>query len=58
MPPAETFQLLDSKRVGELAVCISSLKATVDEIVEALFSLDAYLLDEETLNKLLRISPT
>lgn len=52
MPPAATLQLLDSKRVGELAVCISSLKATVDEIVEALFSLDAYLLDEETLNKL------
>jgi len=41
-----------------MAVGISSVKATADEAVEAIFSLNPFLLDEETLNKLLRICPT
>jgi len=41
-----------------MAVGISSVKASADETVEAIFSLDPFILDEETLNKLLRICPT
>ena len=41
-----------------MAVGISSLKFSAEETAEALFTLDAYVLDEETLHKLLRICPT
>ena len=41
-----------------MAVGISSVKATAEEAVEALFNLDPFLLDEETLNKLHRICPS
>ena len=54
----ETVQVLESKRIGEMAVGISSLKFTAEETVEALQTVDLYVLDEETLHKLLRICPT
>lgn len=41
-----------------MAVGISSVKASANETVEAIFNLDQFLLDEETLHKLLRICPT
>jgi hypothetical protein len=53
----EAQQVLDGKRIGEMAVGISSVKASALEAVDALFNLDPFLLDEETLNKLHRICP-
>lgn len=41
-----------------MALGIASVKATAETAVEALFNLDPFLLDEETLNKLLRVCPT
>lgn len=41
-----------------MAVGISSLKCSAAETADALFALDLYVLDEETLHKLLRICPT
>lgn len=39
-------------------MCISSLKTSAEETIEAIFSLDQLLLDEESLQKLKRICPT
>jgi hypothetical protein len=54
----EAQKVLESKRIGDMAVCISSVKATAEEIVDAINNLDEYILDEDTLNKLIRICPT
>ena len=40
MQQVEQLFVIEQKRIGEIAVCISSLKSTAEETVEALLTLD------------------
>lgn len=55
---AETQFVIDQKRISEIAMCISTIKLSPEEIVESLISIDQYEIDEETLYKLFRMCPS
>ena len=57
-PAVEVQAVLEQKRIAEIAVCISSLKTTAAETIDAILSLDEHILDEESLRKLKRICPS
>jgi hypothetical protein len=56
-PVVEVQSVLEQKRIAEIAVCISSLKTTAAETIDAILTLDELILDEESLRKLKRICP-
>lgn len=50
--------MLEAKRVGEVAILMCSLRASVKETIDALLLLDEIFLDEERIVKLLALSPS
>jgi diaphanous 1 len=51
------LSVLEPKRLQELALGLGSIKIESHELVEALFTLDPFVLDEETLTKILLVCP-
>lgn len=54
----KTVQVLDLKRANTIGILIHRLKAPVDEIVDALISLDEHKLSLDNTRNLLKMAPT
>ncbi len=53
----EACFVIEQKRINEVAMAMSAIKSSPNEIEEALNTLDEFSLDEDTIIKLLRICP-
>lgn len=49
--------MLDGKKIGDVAIQLSSIKLTSQEVVDALYQLDEMILTEDLIHKLLILSP-
>lgn len=53
----EASSVIETKRINEVAMAMSAIKLAPDELIESLSTLDEFSLDEDTIQKLLRICP-